>query len=281
MDYLKKYTEIYPDLKKDGIVILFLEGLGGYKGIPYHKDLHPKGRMGAKLVVYKNGILIYESNNASTLPDEICGKAYINNGNDGSSTPTSYAGNVWDVYAKYHLNKIDKRHQALEIGLGSRNIEVIRDEKPSRSSAINIHYRPLSDYTTKQWVTSAGCLTILEEDNYKFLEAIGATINGNLVQVGTHIGKVIIDRSFISNDLQALYKSLYKDMYQYFIGLNLLEVKAMNYKEIIAKYADKEKVNEWIVAIDAIVAMANESTNLGDVEIAKFLPALIEKIGNK
>lgn len=39
--------------------------------------------------------------------------------------------------------------------------------------------------------------------------------------------------------------------------------------------------SDWKRAINCIVAMANDSSNLGDLEIFKFLPSLIEKIYNR
>jgi hypothetical protein len=54
----------------------------------------------------------------------------------------------------------------------------------------------------------------------------------------------------------------------------------MDYKEIIRGCADKDKSNEWIKCIDSLVEITNLSSNLGDIELAKYLPQLIEKAYN-
>lgn len=50
-----------------------------------------------------------------------------------------------------------------------------------------------------------------------------------------------------------------------------------NYVEIIQEVSDKN-ATEWIKGIALAEAMAKENGNLGDLEIFKFLPLLIEKI---
>lgn len=54
-----------------------------------------------------------------------------------------------------------------------------------------------------------------------------------------------------------------------------------DYKQLIREVADPDKAEKHINAIDTIVAAAKASGNLGDIEITEWLPALIEKIGNR
>lgn len=54
------------------------------------------------------------------------------------------------------------------------------------------------------------------------------------------------------------------------------EVKALNWKEIIHKAASNPE--QWEAAINAAINMAKAEGNLGELEILKYLPDLIEKI---
>jgi hypothetical protein len=53
-----------------------------------------------------------------------------------------------------------------------------------------------------------------------------------------------------------------------------------SYIEIINEVSNGS-AEEWVAAIDTAVAASKADGNLGELEIFKFLPQLIEKIGNK
>jgi hypothetical protein len=181
-----------------GIIIKMSEGLGSYKGFAMN-DKHPKGRLGAKLEVFKDGKLIFETKKASTLPDDPGGNG--EKFNDGLAIPTVCVGE-YNLYSTRH-----KGRPAAELEQGSNTIPVIRKDYKSKSAYINLHHRWVNDNNTFAW--SCGCLTVLEQDFKNMLEAVGITKNGRYQGSGHLIGKIIIDRSYISEDLIKLYKGIY------------------------------------------------------------------------
>lgn len=63
--------------------------------------------------------------------------------------------------------------------------------------------------------------------------------------------------------------------------VEVTEKQWKNYEQLIREVADPDKAEKHIIAVKAIVAAAQASGDLGDMEIAEWLPALIEKIGNR
>lgn len=59
----------------------------------------------------------------------------------------------------------------------------------------------------------------------------------------------------------------------------LKELKPVKWEEIIDKHTDNPM--EWKKGINAIVKLTKDESNVGDIEIFKFLPALLEKIYNR
>jgi tellurite resistance protein len=53
----------------------------------------------------------------------------------------------------------------------------------------------------------------------------------------------------------------------------------LNWKQIIKKTASSPE--QWEKAVDTVVSIAKADGNLGDLEIFKFLPNLIEKVYNE
>jgi hypothetical protein len=205
-----------------GLIIKMSEGLGSYKGTGMN-DKHPKGRLGAKLEVFKDGKLIFETKKASTLPDDPGGNG--EKFNDGLAIPTVCVGE-YNLYSTRH-----KGRPAAELEQGSNTIPVIRKDYKSKSAYINLHHRWINDNNTFAW--SCGCLTVLEQDFKNMLEAVGITKNGRYQGSGHLIGKIIIDRSYISEDLIKLYKGIY--------GKAFFDV--FNVKESIQKTAPK--ISSW------------------------------------
>lgn len=64
-----------------------------------------------------------------------------------------------------------------------------------------------------------------------------------------------------------------------FINLIKKELKPMKWEGIIDKYTDNPA--EWKKGINALVKLAKDESNLGDIEIFKHLPTLLEKIYNR
>lgn len=184
-------------------MIIFYEGLGGYRGTAQDKKFHPKGRMGARVSVYHKGKRVFRTNNASTLPDSISA-SYAKKFNSGYPVPTTIEG-VFDIYTKLHNGK----YKAVELGKNSERIPVIREYVMSTSYAINMHYRKVSDYKTFAW--STGCLTVQNEDLQELFSILGIrTFSGQFV------GKLIIDRSNLSKELANHYKEEYGECFNKF-----------------------------------------------------------------
>jgi hypothetical protein len=61
--------------------------------------------------------------------------------------------------------------------------------------------------------------------------------------------------------------------------MRLTGPKRKSYIELLKENTDRAV--DWIKAIDTAVAASKADGNLGDLEIFKFLPTLLEKIGNK
>lgn len=64
-----------------------------------------------------------------------------------------------------------------------------------------------------------------------------------------------------------------------FINLVKKEFKPMKWEQIIESHTDNPV--EWKKGINSLVRIAKDDSTLGDLEIFKFLPALIEKIYNR
>lgn len=206
-------------LSENSIVIVVEEGKGSYKGESRNHGFNPNGRCGAKVTAYKDGKIVYTSMNASTLPDSVS-IWYSDNLNGGTPIPTVCEG-IYEVYGKMHLGK----HKALELGLGSQTVPVIRRDKVSTSSAINFHYRALDDPSASSiWASSTGCITMLKNELYEMFEVLGINkFNGN------HVGKIIIDRGGICEDKKLYddYRRYFKNTINNFATFNLKPVKVV------------------------------------------------------
>ncbi|MCT4542911.1 MAG: S-layer homology domain-containing protein [Vallitalea sp.] len=202
MKIYNKHVNMDPSLKKEN-VMLMIEGLGNYKGIATkNRSLHPNGRMGAIFaVITKVGELFYTTS-ASTLPDIPMGPGKYN-GN--TPTPTLKLG-TYKVYSKLHRGT-----NAMELGLGNQSVPVIRRTGHKTSNGIDLHSRPVDDYAYH--ACSAGCLNVVKIEFKRMLEILGVTKNGKFLGEGRYIGRVIVDRSFIDEDLQNLYKGIYGEYY--------------------------------------------------------------------
>ncbi|WP_113674092.1 hypothetical protein [Vallitalea guaymasensis] len=204
------YINADPTLKNK-TVMLMIEGLGNYAGEQAKKsnNLHPKGRMGAVFaIITKNEELFYTSY-ASTLPDIPMGDAKYNS---GSQTPTLCKG-IYKAYSKLH-----RGYPAMELGLHRECVPVIRNTGVSVSSGINIHQRPLNDYSNA--ATSAGCLTILGSKINRMLVKLNVISNNGFIGEGHYIGRLIVDRSCIPQELQQLYKKVYGQYYSKVFNTN-------------------------------------------------------------
>jgi len=206
-----KYDEI---IKANDICIIFYEGIGSYAGNAIDKTYHPKGRLGARISVYFKGKKVFTTNYASTLPDSIS-QDIAKKFNGGSPIPCTIQG-VFDVYTKMHMGK----YKALELGKNNETIPVIRGGVMGSSAAINMHYRSLNDSANGSFVWSAGCLTILEKDIYALFEELGIRTFS-----GQYVGKLIIDRSNLSDELAEHYKKIYGNMFSEFSSYVKEEVK--------------------------------------------------------
>ncbi|WP_113675920.1 hypothetical protein [Vallitalea guaymasensis] len=210
----EKWLDKYPWLEKEKYVTLLVEGLGSYKGKPnsyaQKYNLHPLGRMGAQLGIFKNGELIYSTKNASTLPDipmDPYGRF-----NDGTPTPTACIG-IYPLYTKMHGKK--NPYPAFELGLGGEKIPVIRNSKKCVeykhfSSGINFHYGSGNDGDI--WANSTGCQITSKEDFNNIVKILGCWKNGRYVQA-VYAGMFIIDRSMINENIQERYKQRYGKYY--------------------------------------------------------------------
>lgn len=238
------------------IRIVIKEGKGSYKGIAQDKSFHPKGRMGAKVEAYLNDQLVYVTKNVSTLPDSISVE-YARKYNGGSPVPIICEG-TYDIYSHMHKGK----ENAIEIGKGLEATPVIRGNSLSESSYINIHSRSLNDVSNFAW--STGCITILKEDIQEMFQVLGIkTFNGQ------HLGKVVIDRTEIDNELMQHYNSILGEMTRYFN-------KDWYWRNILLKAADSNV--RWEKGIDAVINLAKQQSYMGDLEIMEFLPELLIKI---
>ncbi|GKX27799.1 hypothetical protein SH1V18_02790 [Vallitalea longa] len=238
VEIYNKHIKEKPYLKNDN-VLLFIEGLGNYKGKAI-KDitLHPKGRMGAIFaIITKDGELFYTTS-ASTLPDIPMGEGKYN---DDTPTPTLELG-VYNVYSKLHKGKY-----AMELGLGNESVPVIRRSGYPGSTGIDIHSRPIDDY--KNAACFAGCLTISKSQFTRMLEILGVTNKGKFIGGGHYIGKVIIDRSYITEDLQKLYKEIYGSSYSSVfntIELIINQENISSWAKESWKHCKKEGINDGI-----------------------------------
>lgn len=203
LEIYNQYLVTNPELKKEKRIILCIEGLGSYKGKARNARIrkHPKGRMGAIFACIIDGELHYTTN-ASTLPDDPMGVGVFN---DNTPVPTIQHG-IYKVYSKLHHGR-----PSMEVGLYGETAPVIRKTGISTSCAINIHRRSINDYNNFAW--STGCITILEEQLKRLLEVLGVTKNGKYNDSGRYIGKLIVDRSCISKELQETYQDIYKQYY--------------------------------------------------------------------
>jgi len=173
------------------LVFKVYEGLGDYCGTPKDKDLHPKGRLGARLEVWSNEKLIFESNNVSTLPDSVTDD-YSKLFNSGSPIPIVCEG-TYDLYTKYH-RKIDDLNRCFELGKSAETVPVMRKKIISESSAINFHYTTAAD--NKAYASSVGCLIMLTSDLMYIIDKLGITYQ-ELIE-NACIGVMCIDRSNIN-----------------------------------------------------------------------------------
>lgn len=198
-----EYLKNYPELRKEKRIILCLEGVGAYNGKARTECTrkHPKGRMGAIFACIVEGELHYTTH-ASTLPDDPMG---VGKFNDNTPVPTIQTG-IYNVYSKLHHGR-----PAMEVGLYGETAPVIRKTGISTSCAINIHRRSINDYNNFAW--STGCITLLEDRLKGLLEFAGVTKNGKYSGSGRYIGKLIVDRSCISKELQETYQDIYKQYY--------------------------------------------------------------------
>ena len=162
------------------------EGLGSFYGDPKDKNLHPNGRMGARLEVYNDGKLIFESENCSTLPDSLTDE-YSEKYNNGMDIPVACEG-THDLYVKYHNDK-----KAFEVG---KELPVMRKNVLSTSTGINFHQRESHDPVA--WASSTGCLTILFSDLERLLDLLD--INASEFNKNACIGILSIDRRYIDKD---------------------------------------------------------------------------------
>jgi len=183
------------------IKIEITEGLGSYKGVPRNGHYNPNGRMGALLQAFKNDVLVYATQNASTLPDSIS-DWYAGTFNGGDGIPCIYEG-TYEVYTKMHMGK----HKALEVGKSTESVPVIRNDKESTSTGINLHYRRANDPTYSQdYASSIGCITVLEDDLMEMFMALGITSFK-----GEYVGQLAIKRT-LTEELYENYKGYYPHM---------------------------------------------------------------------
>ena len=230
-----KYQHI---IDSNDIVIIFYEGLGSYSGTPIDKAYHPKGRMGARVSVYKKGEKVFSTNYASTLPDGI--GVLHQKFNGGSPVPTTKEM-LYDVYSTMHLSK----YKALELGKWSESVPVIRGDNESSSSGINVHRRKSNDYSSFAW--STGCLTILDGEIERMIDCLDiGSFNGE------YVGKLIVDRTNMDQELYSLYESYYPNMFSDFCtpeGLTsteewiLDELEKESEKNLIEIVEEIEEVN--------------------------------------
>lgn len=211
IELYNSYLVKFPKLRQEEFVTILAEGLGDYRGKPNSlaTKLHPLGRMGAALGIFKNGELIFLTKNASTLPDipmDPSGRF-----NSGSKTPTVCVG-IYSLFTKLHGSK---RIKAFELERRGESVPVIRNSKDyieykSISSGINLHNRSVND--SDKWAWSTGCQTVEKEDFDKIVNILGCYKNGRYVE-GVYVGKIIIDRSRIPEVLQKRYQQRYGKYY--------------------------------------------------------------------
>lgn len=238
------------------ILIKIIEGAGDYNGIAQDKAFHSKGRMGAEVQVYQDNKLIFASKNASTLPDSISFD-YARKFNSGSPIPIISEGK-YPLYLHMHNGK----ERAFEIGKGMETVPVIRDIQLSQSSYINIHSRNLNDTSSFAW--STGCITILKEDIEEMFSLLGLkTFNGQ------YLGQLEIVRNEIDSELMNYYYDQLQDSTKYFN-------KDWYWRNILLKAADSNV--RWEKGIDAVINLAKQQSNIGDLEIMEFLPELLIKV---
>ena len=196
----EKYLKKYPELKKEKILMFCLCGFSSDNlGTARVPKKHPKGRMKDTLAYFIDGKLGYTSY-ASSLPDDPMG---IGTYNTGTPTPTIEHG-IFKLYSTLHRGK----YPAFELKLNGESVPVIRNYGISTSDYINLHARDMRD----AYSTSEGCLTVLRAVFNRILEKTSVTKNGKF-QGKRYIGKIIIDRSFIDDDLKSYYKDLYGKYY--------------------------------------------------------------------
>ncbi|MBQ9413505.1 MAG: hypothetical protein IJU16_00090, partial [Clostridia bacterium] len=212
--YLRTNDRVKRNLDNNTAVVFFFDGCSDnvFSSSFNYKSNH----MSAYVAVVKlrNGVptIIYENENASTIPDN---PRMVNNttaGNDGTDVPTVTDG-IHNISTTNHLSK----YAALHVHDSDSGVSVVRCNSStyyaSTSYGINAHARSW-DYVSTSTYSSTGCFNIgksspaTEYNNFMYaVTGISNAKSNTFSSTGADKGIVIVDRYMYKSTLTNIYGS--------------------------------------------------------------------------
>lgn len=204
------------NLNKGKSVVFFFDGCSDNvfaNGFDYKTN-----HMSAYLAVVKlvNGIpkIVYENENASTIPDNPRMVNSSKAGNSGTDVPTVVDG-IHDITITNHTG-----YAALHLRDSGDNVNVIRCNSRTYYSAtsryINIHARSFNNRVSASTYSSTGCFNVGVQspttEYNDFIYAVTGKSNAknssfSSSQIGTDVGIAIVDRYMYKDTLVKIYNN--------------------------------------------------------------------------